>query len=317
LELEGFPGLYIYPKLLNPVHGELVWTLLEDELSNPSNITNVHEDYYVVYPMDGKSFFSPDASQVKMQPRLHGDRNWTTPSISAHEFLEKLRWFAISKDTSRSTPTGLPARIEKLMASVLPYPLRNGTAYISSSQNSLRLRQGNVESNGLVNVSLGCGVIVVVPLEDVPEFRPRQAKESMHGVNEESWRDFIVDLESEDEMSPAQSKAAVGLDKDEPSAPSFEAAWGLVAIHLRADDVLACTGPTRKSWCGVAQVLPRNSPNELQHQTFQSLAIAVAETSDSHPLNEYMRSRRIDLILHWPSNRTQTRGCDPGAAVVR
>lgn len=97
-------------------------------------------------------------------------------------------------------PLGLPPNVKALIEGILPIKAEAATAYVSSSRQPLELRQVQGENGMLLYVSLGCDGVFVVGLEvgeDSPEVPDSPRAEEHH--DDESWRNFVVDLGSDDE----------------------------------------------------------------------------------------------------------------------
>ncbi|KAK5123916.1 hypothetical protein LTR85_002113 [Meristemomyces frigidus] len=301
----AFSGLYIYPQLLRNahVHKGLIDMLLHDELANPATKTNLHEKYHVTCPVPSKtdgdahtSFFELMTSHVKMEPRLHKTDDWTASPLTTRSFIEKLRWFT----TGDVTWSGSRAsKVRKLFESILPIKARSLMSNVSSYQDPLGLRQNEGEARTFLDISLGCDAVFVVSLEQSnDEYRNAVNPKPQSVDYEESWRDLVVGLESDDDESARSPPHDIGLginDKNETGdIGNTSDAPCLAAIHLRSTDGLLFTGPSRQAWYGVAKVLPGTSP------TFEQDWPCWRDTVDGRGMEQWkgcMQGRRIDLVV--------------------
>ncbi|CAJ2500222.1 Uu.00g030750.m01.CDS01 [Anthostomella pinea] len=280
--VEGFPGLHIYPRLFcgTRIHSELIDELLHNQLANPANRTNLHADYSVVYPMSSTnaeeeqaataaSFFSPAASRLQMLSHSH--EIGATPPIGIRQFVQKLRWFTVGKDSeqvSQAEAGDMPARIRDLLEYTLQFRPEAGTVHVSSADGPFDgLGQGKKDGNQVVNVSLGCDGIFVVAYES-GELPPPP----LPTYDDESWqRDFITGLSSSEEEDEGSSKPkAKSQSSRPPTSPPVETKSNEVevspntngtryaAIHVRSGDVLVLSGSCCREacWYGVAKVFP-------------------------------------------------------------
>lgn len=297
------PGLYVYPKLLgNPlVHKGLIDMLLHHELADPRTRTNLHEKYHITYPEPlspsgeaNASFFDPVASQLKMQPRLEGSDNWTTSPITAREFVEKLRWFIIGDTSADGSRASMPPRIKALVENVVPIKTQTATAYLSSSQDSLELRQGQGEDGKFLDISLGCDGIFVLGLEGSGDEERETTSSVGQSDDDDSWRNLVVSPDSEDDgKAPAHQHAGEAGSNDK-TVSSTRNAPRLAAIHLRSSDALLFTGPSKRAWYGVARILTGSSP------TWEQQWPCWPGTIDSRRMEDWkgcMKGRRIDLVV--------------------
>ncbi|KAK5135449.1 hypothetical protein LTR08_005237 [Meristemomyces frigidus] len=301
LEVVGFPGLYIYPKLLSNalVHRGLIDMLMHDQLADPATRTNLHEKYHVTYPEPSitkgeanTSFFDPAASQLKMQPRLEGSGDWTASPLTTRALLDKLRWFTVG---DASADGSMPPKIRALVENILPIKAHSATAYVSSNQDPLELRQGHGDAGTFLDTSLGCDGVVVVGLEDSGERERGATSSEAHSVvDADCWRDLLVGSDSEDdEKAPDRQHVSEAGNRDD-TITSTRNTPCLAAIHLRSTDALLFTGLSRRAWYGVAKVLPGSSPAfEQQWPCWPG----TVERRGQDNWKGCMKGRRIDLVV--------------------
>lgn len=290
LMLINVPGLYIYPQLLRNylVVKRLLDELLHEQFACPDNRTNLSESYQVVYPeCSGKdtsqsSFFEPNASHLKMQPRLRD--TWVSFPITVQKFVEKLRWFSVR----------LQAHIKPLIEGILPLEVHAATAFISSTGDPLTLRQEKEHKGFFLDVSLGCeGIFVVGRKLSADEVRSRKSPSPEIGASDESWRQFVVGLDEDyynekDNEQRGDCPAGTGDDF------AWDSGFQLAAIRLKNGDALLCSGESADIWHGVAK------GNEGSFNAWEQNWPCWSEAENGSRLQEWkgcMRGRRIDFLL--------------------
>ncbi|KAK4494760.1 hypothetical protein PRZ48_014116 [Zasmidium cellare] len=285
-EIEGFPGLYLYPELLrnNFVLKELLDQLMHRDLACPDGHTNLHDDYHVTYPPHSTqtarqtSFFDPEASQLKMQPRLVD--SWVNFPITVTDFVRKLRWFRFT----------LPTNIKQLIEGIISLEVKSATAHISSPNEMLDLRQIQQRKGFQLDLSLGLDGYIVIGRECQPSEMEQSGPPSpTKKVPDENWRGLLIGLDNEDEKHD-QSEDVDTNDGSTDVRDGFH----LAAIRLEHGDALLFCDEGLNTWHGVAKVVEGSfGPWEEDWPCW----FEKGHDSRFQDWRGCMRGRRIDMVI--------------------
>lgn len=265
----------------------LIDQLLHQELASSDCVTNLHSEYHIKYPVSSNdsrptSFFDPEASQLRMQPRLA--ETWVSFPITVQEFVQKLRWFSIR----------LPDNIKHLIEGLIPLQVGKATAHISSPQDMLSLGQHSQQSqhHGFsLDISLGCDGIVVLgrgcPPDEHEKCGPPSSTTASSDINRCA---STGDLHNENDGGNNKRSVKTQNDRESHDYDDFP----LVALHLRHGDALFFCNEGMDTWSGVAKV------NEGDFEPWEQDWPCWFEAGQDTRRQEWrgcMRGRRLDLSI--------------------
>ena len=178
VEVEGCPGLLLFPGLLSPT--KQIWLLdrlLHRDLSNPQHLTNVHLFHDVQYPEPTSpktpaSFFSMNCTTA-LQPKDPS----THKSMSIDQMLRrKLRWMTLggqydwtNKVYPDEIPPEFPPDISHLLKSRFPeVDAQAAIVNLYTPGDTLAMHRDVSEEcdRGLISISSGCDALFVVSNDD-------------------------------------------------------------------------------------------------------------------------------------------------------
>ncbi|EXJ63249.1 hypothetical protein A1O7_03696 [Cladophialophora yegresii CBS 114405] len=177
-EVNGLPGLQIFPSLLSPrFQVALLDKLLHRDLSNPMHKTNLHLHHHVQYPaincsLSSRSFFAA-ARNVALTPKDHTIHK---PITYAQILESKLRWVTLGgqydwtkKVYPNEAPPPFPSDIAALLKHLFPsIDAQAAIVNFYSPGDTLSVHRDVSEEcdRGLVSISIGCDGIFLVGDED-------------------------------------------------------------------------------------------------------------------------------------------------------
>ncbi|KAK3065726.1 hypothetical protein LTR53_018101, partial [Teratosphaeriaceae sp. CCFEE 6253] len=272
-EVDGIPGLLIYPSLLpTPSQRHLLSALLHRDLSLPEHKTNMHIHYEVPYAEANSStppnqrhpsFFSCSAQGLSLTPL---DPASHTPLTVRRMLDKKLRWMTLGgqydwtlKAYPSTPPQAFPADIKKLIEGLFPMKAEAAIANLYSPGDTLSIHRDVSETWAapLVSISLGCEALFLVALADN------------------------------------------GGKGDWDAAPTVRRA----VLRLRSGDAVLMSGESRYAWHGVPRVLAGTCPEGLRDwpaattklETSNRVAMGVKSEEDYEGYRGWLAGKRVNL----------------------
>lgn len=135
---------------------------------------------------------------------------------------------------------------------------------ISTAENSNKLRQPHLGRHGLVYLSLGSDVLLVLGSEAM--LGDEITAESASGgdvINDDDWQDLVNFDSDEESMSKVTKDRATVVSKTATSTKDASTRHShLAAVHLRAGDAIVLNERASNIWYGIAKVLDGSSVPE-------------------------------------------------------